>query len=172
MKRLRRRKCRCCHTLFKPDSRNLRHQRYCSKTPCRQASKAQSQQLWLSKKENRDYFRGPEQVARVQAWRQCHPGYSRNKTASPSTPLQDVSSTQPIDNQKKPPTLKSPSLQESLFAEPAVLLGLIAHLSGLALQEDIADTSHRLLRLGRHILAGTQPGAPHDPQTTDLPTTT
>jgi hypothetical protein len=71
---------------------------------------------------------------------------------------------QAIDNNKKTASLKTSPLQESLFAEPAVLLGLIAHLTGLALQEDIADTSRRLLRLGRHILAGTQQqGAAHDP---------
>jgi len=159
MKRLRRRKCRCCHTLFKPDHRNRRHQRYCSKAFCRQASKAQSQRRWLSKKENQDYFRGPDQVARVQAWRQRHPGYWCKK----SSPLQDHSLAQAIDNHKKTTFLTASPLQESLFAEPAILLGLIAHLSGLALQEDIADTSQRLLRLGRHILAGTSPGAAHDP---------
>lgn len=156
MKRQRRRKCRCCKHLFKPDPRNLRHQRYCSKTTCRKSSKLQSQRLWLSKKENQDYFSGPDQVARVQAWRQAHPGYWRKKIPPTRPPLQDHSSTQPIDNKKKTATLKSSMLQESLFAEPAVLLGLIAHLSGLALQDDIAVTSHRLLRLGRHILDGTQ----------------
>lgn len=157
MTRLRRRKCRCCSDLFKPDCRNLRHQHYCSKASCRHASKAQSQRRWVSKKENLDYFRGPDQVARVQAWRQCHPGYSRQKTALSGSPLQDHSSIQAIDNNKETATLKASALPESLFAEPAVLLGLIAHLTGQALQEDIADTSYRLLRLGRHILAGTQP---------------
>ena len=156
MKRQRRRKCRCCKHLFKPDPRNLRHQRYCSKAACRKASKAQSQRLWLSKKENQDYFRGPDQVARVQAWRQAHPRYWRKKMPPTGPPLQDHSLTQIFDNNKKTATLNTPPLQESLFAEPAVLVGLIAHISGLALQDDIAVTSHRLLRLGRHILAGTQ----------------
>ena len=156
MKRQKRRKCRCCKHLFKPDPRNLRHQRYCSETPCRKASKAQSQHLWLGKKENQDYFHGADQVARVQAWRQLHPGYWRKQTTPTRSPLQDHLLTQIIDNHKKTATLNAPPLQESLFAEPAVLVGLIAHLTGLALQEDIADTSHRLLRLGGQILAGTQ----------------
>ena len=67
MMKQRRRKCRNCGRLFRPDPRNARHQRYCAKAPCRRASKAASQQRWLEKPENRDYFRGPEQVARVPA---------------------------------------------------------------------------------------------------------
>ena len=63
----RRRKCRHCGQLFRPDPRNLRHQRYCSAKECRRASKAASQRRWLAKAENRDYFRGPEQMARVTA---------------------------------------------------------------------------------------------------------
>jgi hypothetical protein len=38
-----RRKCKCCLKLFRPDPRNCRHQRYCSATACRAASKAASQ---------------------------------------------------------------------------------------------------------------------------------
>ena len=77
----RRRKCRHCGQLFRPDPRNLRHQRYCSAKECRRASKAASQRRWLAKTENRDYFSGPEQVARVRIWRDAHPGYAR-KTSS------------------------------------------------------------------------------------------
>jgi hypothetical protein len=70
-----RRKCKCCLKLFRPDPRNLRHQRYCSATGCRAASKAASQARWLAKPENQSYFRGPVNVGRVQAWRARHPGY-------------------------------------------------------------------------------------------------
>ena len=74
MKRARRRKCLCCGELFRPDARNLRHQRHCPKPACRKASKAASQRRWLSTSDNRDYFRGAINVARVQAWRAAHPG--------------------------------------------------------------------------------------------------
>ena len=77
----RRRKCRDCGRLFRPDPRNLRHQRYCSAKECRRASKAASQRRWLAKAENRDYFRGPEQMARVRAWRAAHPGYARKRSS-------------------------------------------------------------------------------------------
>ena len=36
----------------------------------------------LSKPQNRDYFRGPESVARMRVWRAAHPGYaSRRRNA-------------------------------------------------------------------------------------------
>ena len=40
-----------------------------------------------------------------------------------------------------------------LRAQPAVLIGLIAHIVGTPLQDDIARTTDRLLRLGQDILA-------------------
>ncbi|HXW31314.1 MAG TPA: hypothetical protein VEK55_18280, partial [Xanthobacteraceae bacterium] len=44
-------------------------------------------------------------------------------------------------------------LQDLLTAQPAVLIGLIAHLVGTPLQDPIARTTGRLLRLGQDILA-------------------
>ena len=55
-----------------PDPRNRRHQFYCSGSGCRAASKAASQTRWRAKPENQSYFRGPVNVARVQAWRARH----------------------------------------------------------------------------------------------------
>ena len=75
-----RRKCKCCLKLFRPDPRNRHHQRYCSVPACRAASKAASQARWLAAPENQGYFRGPVNVARVQAWRSRHPGYWRKRS--------------------------------------------------------------------------------------------
>ena len=153
MKRGRRRKCLCCGGLFRPDPRNRRHQRYCSQPACRKASKAASQRRWLAKPDNRDYFKGLENVARVQAWRATHPGYwRRGKNSAPA--LQDVSRAQAIEPQSNPATLANPALQEVLAAQPAVLIGLIAHISDSRLQEDIALASRKLLQLGQDILHG------------------
>ena len=84
MKRSRRRKCPYCGRLFRPDARNLWHQRHCPKPSCRKVSKAASQRRWLAKSENRDYFRGAINVARVRVWRAAHPGYWRRPGAQPS----------------------------------------------------------------------------------------
>ena len=154
MKRTRRRKCLCCGELFRPDARNLRHQRHCPKPACRESSKAASQRRWLVKSENRDYFHGAINVARVQTWRVAHPGYWRRPGATPATALQDDSSAQDIETQRDSSLFAHPALQEVLAAQPTVLIGLIAHLTDSALQEDIARASRRLLQLGQDILQG------------------
>ena len=94
MKQHRRRKCRHCLDLFDPEPRNLRHQRYCSKPACRKASKADSQRRWLGKAQNRDYFRGAANVARVQAWRTAHPGYWKRPRVQNEMALQEDSLAQ------------------------------------------------------------------------------
>jgi hypothetical protein len=38
-----------------------------------------SQKRWLQKPENQDYFRGSQNVQRVQRWRKANPGYWRRK---------------------------------------------------------------------------------------------
>ena len=73
------RRCLNCGDIFTPEPRNARHQRYRGLAPCKAASKRASQAKWLAKPENRGYHRGPEAVARVQAWRAVHPGYSRRQ---------------------------------------------------------------------------------------------
>lgn len=170
MKSQRRRKCCHCRELFQPDQRNLRHQKYCPKPKCRQASHAASQRRWLGKPANRDYFRGPLNVERVRRWRAAHPGYWRRATAKPSSALQDDSRAQSIEIKKESVNLASTALQEVFTAQPLVLLGLIANLTGSALQEDIAESSRRLLRLGQDILGdAVAPIAHHADQTSALP---
>jgi hypothetical protein len=135
MKRRRPRKCRHCGELFQPDWRNLRHQKYCSKPRCRQASKAASQRRWLEKPQNRDYFCGPAHSERVRRWRAAHPGYWRGNPVKPRIALQDDCCVQAIETQKESATLANAALQEVFAAQPLVLLGLIANLTGSALQE-------------------------------------
>ena len=83
------RKCMSCGEFFLPDHRSGERQRYCCAAACRRASKAASQASWLAKPPNNDYFSGPVHVARVQAWRAAHPGYSRSRVR-PSRALQDL----------------------------------------------------------------------------------
>ena len=82
------RKCMSCGEFFLPDPRSGERQRFCAAGACRRASKAASQAAWLARPANKDYFRGPVHVARVQAWRTAHPGYGRGK-ARPLPALQD-----------------------------------------------------------------------------------
>jgi hypothetical protein len=137
--------------LFTPDARNATRQRYCSKPVCRKQSKAVSQQRWLQKPENRNYFRGAEHVQRVQRWRAAHPGYWRRAQRSPVA-LQDSLITQVAVNAANCHPTPKDALQDLLILQPAVMVGLIAQLTGCALQDDIARAARRMQQLGNDIL--------------------
>ena len=161
MARPERPKCLFCGKLFRADPRNARHQKYCSEAHCRIASKAASRRAWLAKPENRNYFRGPENVARVQGWRAEHPGYWRRpggQRAQKAVALQDLCRAQAIEiKQQASPLAASPpqhALQDLLSFQPAVLIGFIAQFTGSALQDDIARSTRQLIELGQDILAG------------------
>ena len=144
-------KCLCCGDLFEADVRNRGRQKYCPKRSCRAAGKAARQRRWLSKPQNRNYFREADNAARVREWQRAHPGYWRNTARYRARTLQDAHHAQPIDSTAKSAIL---TLQDALRLQGPVLIGLIAHLSDSTLQEDIALPSRRLLELGQDILAG------------------
>ena len=136
------RKCMSCGEFFIPDHRKGERQRYCCAAQCRRASKAASQAAWLARAPNNDYFSGPVHVARVQAWRAAHPGYSRGR-ARPSRALQELLTPQVPDaieesaNRAELPEAPAVvALQDLLNAESPLLAGLIAHLFQPALQDD------------------------------------
>jgi hypothetical protein len=142
-------------------------QRFCSKPACRHASKVDSQRRWLEKPENVDSFKGSVHVERVQQWRREHPGYWRRQPPEVVTDpdaLQETLMPQEIETQVlregvEPPAaeVETPvqdALQDSFFLQPTVFVGLIAQLTGLALQDDIARMARRLQQLGRDILDG------------------
>jgi hypothetical protein len=205
-KPLGKRKCKSCQIFFPPDQRNAWHQEYCTRPECRKASKAASQQRWMEKEKIRDYFR-PDNIQRVREWRKTHPGYWRPKpagreepdlvaeiaaqspkrasTSGEGEPLQDLL----IDKGLKNPLVKellpvaASALQDLVSSQGTVLIGLIAHLTGTALQDDIAITARRLQQLGHDILNGStqcegeihdrevphlSPACPEDPQPVQL----
>ena len=102
--------------------------------------------------ESADVITGMRNLARSQAWRARHPGYWR-KSRHPRSAPKDVSMTQVIGSVDKTGIFMRSPLQDLLTAQPAVLIGLIAHLVGTPQQDDIVRTTDRLLRLGQDILA-------------------
>jgi hypothetical protein len=151
--RLRKRKRRNCGDFFIPDPRNVRRQEYCRKPECRKASKTAAQARWLAKRENKNYFRGPENVRRVQEWRKHNPGCWRCK----SNALQDHSNEKTVGKQYVVKQLTKDALQDLLMTQHTVLVGLIAHLTGTALQDDIDSTTRRMQQLGADILNSSTP---------------
>jgi len=154
------RKCMSCGEFFIPNHRSGDRQRYCCAAHCRRASKAASQAAWLARPPHNDYFSGAVHVARVQAWRAAHPGYSLGRVR-PSRALQDPLPPQVPDvieecaNRAQAPTAPAAvALQDLLNAESPLLAGLVAHLFQPALQDDMASTTRRLVQLGRDVING------------------
>ena len=152
MPRRRRRKCRHCGRLYEPDPRNRYHQRYCPQLACRQASKTASQRRWRASSKGRDYFRGRANVLRVQAWRKAHPGYWRDPRKR-SRALQDhcPPQPQPLVPAMDKASLTLGALQDVCLTQGFAIQGLIAQLTGSALQENIVPATHRLILLGQQI---------------------
>jgi hypothetical protein len=129
-------KCLCCKRVFTPDRRSRGRQKLCSKPECKKASKRESQRRWAAKRENRDYWRGPEQVARVQAWRKEQPEYWRRAAKK-------------IALQEKMPQIP---LQDHMIPNDPLIIGLVSRLAGSTLQEKIAATYRDLVAKGCEIL--------------------
>ena len=152
------RRCKCLHCtkLFAPDPRNRGRQKYCSAPACRQASKRASQRRWARQPENRDYFRDPAHVRRVQQWRKAHPGYWKHPSRPPARTLQETCLAQlPGAVAVAPAPLPEPfppALQDLCRVQTPLLVGLIAQFSDTALREDIVSFTRRLIAKGQTIL--------------------
>jgi len=146
---IKKKKCRYCKRLFMPDHRNRDRQNYCKRYICRKTSKTASQKKWLNKPENKDYFRGPVNVQRVQEWRKHHPGYW---TKNSDTVLQEPLTPQTFENKGNNSHFANPALQDILTMQSPVIIGLISNFIGSALQDDIAETLLRMQQSGQDIL--------------------
>lgn len=168
----RKRKCKHCGQFFRPDPRNISKQGYCPQPDCKKVSKRESQKKWLSKPQNRDYFRSRENVARVQEWRRRNPGYWKKRDL-PVEPLQDHLISKAEQKQEVTLGLVATALQDLLSMQDVVFLGLLAHLTGSALQDDIVNTGRRLQQLGQDILSKPfdDTGGNYDSQQTAYPST-
>jgi hypothetical protein len=151
-------RCKClhCRKLFIPDYRNRGRQKFCASPECQAFRQQANQQRWLSQPENRDYFRGPDNVKRVQQWRAEHPDYGKRQPRKPRRALQEPCSEQVAVKQEvvwptTPPDAR-PALQELCQVQTPLLVGLIAQFSDTALQEDIVTYTRRLIAKGRDIL--------------------
>lgn len=171
-------RCRHCGTFFYPNPRNIKNQRYCSRPDCCKASKLTSQRRWARK--NRSYFRNKENVARVQAWREKHPGYSKSKlkkiSIEPSrnssiSPLQDLIIDKTVKNQSVNERFTTQTLRDLISSQPLVLIGLIAKLTGFTLQDSIDSYTRNLIILANDILSLSvtqQTGGQYDAKTSAL----
>ena len=156
-KKTRQRRCKNCQELYKPDSRHLKRQKFCNKPECKAASKKCSQQKWLSKPKNRDYFSGSEHVSRVRQWRQDNPGYWKreNPSKKPSLTedaLQETKTGKTLAGKRSSIDLIQIPLQDLISAKTLVFIGFDTHLKKIALQDIIDTTDQESVKLTPDIL--------------------
>jgi len=84
--------------------------------------------------------------------RKGHPGYWRRKSGKAPSALQETLNQQTAENNMDKAEQPSGALQDILNVQHIVLLGLIANITGSALQDDIGITVRRLLQLGQDIV--------------------
>ena len=156
-KKIRRRRCKNCNDLFKPDPRNLKRQKFCDKPECKVASKKHSQQKWLIQPKNRDHFSGPENVIRVQQWREQNPGYWKREKSKKAVSLfegalQETLSANTTIDKGFPSDLMQTALQVSLLAKSLVIIGFDTQLNKTALQDIIDITDQGAVKLVPDVL--------------------
>jgi hypothetical protein len=153
MKRPRSRKCLGCGQLYRPDPRNLYHQRYCSLPNCQTKSHAASQRQWLAKPANREYFCGPEHRDRMRRWRKKNPGRKRKMRLSIKS-VNDDCPSQVAAPQENNTDLSVFALQDDYPSQLPLLVGFVSKFTGLTLQEDIARSLRQFHSRGQQILGG------------------
>ena len=156
-KKTRRRRCKNCQELYKPDPRHLKRQKFCCKPACKAASKKHSQQKWLNKPKNQDYFSGPEHVIRVQEWRRGNPEYWKQKNPLKKSSLiedalQEMKTGKTLAGKGSSIDLIQMPLQDLISAKTLVFIAFDTHLNKIALQEIIDATDQETVKLTPDIL--------------------
>lgn len=146
------RKCLNCSEQFIPDPRNRERQCHCGKPECQKVSKAESQRRWTRKPENKNYFHGAENTDRVRQWRKANPGYRRKKRPASAGVQQDSFDNQSAGVVEVVGLEAGGVLQDVCLVQPALLVGIIAVLTGHVQQEDIAASARSFLARGADIL--------------------
>lgn len=105
-------------------------------------SRSAAQTRWLKKTENRDHFSGLPDLVRIQQWRAAHPGYWRRRVRVGSYNIQGNLAA----------VVRELALQDVIDAQFSLVIGLVSHLAGTALQDEIATEIRRLTLLGHGVL--------------------
>lgn len=153
MKNRHKNKCLYCKCLYHPCKYNWDRQGYCLKEECQLVRKKRNQQKWLSKKENKNFFKGSENVQRVREWRKKNPGYWRRRKKKNA--LQDFAFSQNVDIKGDIDIVKSKqkhALQDFANSQLFLITGLISHLTGDALQDSVVKNMRHFIFKGQSLL--------------------
>ena len=123
--------CKCLHSTDNStaDHRNRECQESCSKPDCRQAGKRASQQRWLQKPENRDYFRHEENIDKVRKSHKAHPRYWKRSVKKSAAALKDLRLAKAIVPEVFRVFPFEPPSRDLWFTQHPLVVGLIAQIT-------------------------------------------
>ena len=157
-------KCMSCGGFYMPDARNQGRQKYCAKPACRKSSKVASQTKWRAKPGNKD---SDDDKRRVREWRAANPGYWRRKRSRGGIALRDSLNPQVSAGQAKAEQDERVALQDLLKSQDPLVLGLVMHVADIALREDIAGMTQKLISRGRAVMGERPAGPTYEKQNRD-----
>jgi hypothetical protein len=155
------RNCLHCKRLFDPDYRHRGDQFYCAKPACKKVRQAASRRRWRERPENQQYWCGPENIERVQAWRAKHPQYWKRGKRKPEVDrgvaLQNAMKSAQTTMAKRDKSegngdCVTKRVPTDFRTQDPVLVGLIAQLTGDTLQNAIHQTTARLYERGQAVM--------------------
>jgi hypothetical protein len=141
--------CAHCGQHFTVNPRLGRRHRFCSRPDCAAASRQVARKKWLKKNGGRRYFAGKENGDRVRNWRRRNPLYWKRARG----PQRDRGSKMML-TPALAEVMRYVALQDTIDTRFALEIGLIAEVSGAALQDTIAKEIRRLIMRGYAILRG------------------
>lgn len=147
--------CTVCHNPFVPSKYSGSRQKVCPDAACRKIAKKQRQSDWQAR--NPEYFRGPENVERVREWRRNHPDWREKQRAAREARRAKSSPRAKSCNTPEPGPARLQDLAPD--AQTALLVGLVALVSGSVLQDEVHGTLNECLRRGGDFLRPA-PGEP------------
>ena len=83
----------------------------------------------------------------------ANPGYWKRNRSNLEKPLQDSCEPQQTENKNNNSHFTNNALQDSLAVQHAVIIGIIAQITGSALQENIEETLRHMQQLGQDVLS-------------------
>lgn len=104
--------------------------------------RAVARRKWLNKNGGKFYFSRAISLHRVREWRRKHPKYWKKRRK-----ICKVSSISGVTSKKLSSALRNIALQDTIDSDLAFKIGIISHITGVALQDTIADLEKENLDL-------------------------
>ena len=151
------RQCQPGQTCWAPDPRRARRPRHGAQPACRPARQAARHPRWFQTPGNREACTGPPHGERVQQWRRAPPGSGRRPGARAPAAFHAALAPPEQPPPPRPEGLTPQAFHAACCLQPALLVGLLAHRTGLSCHDALARSARRRPPWGRALRCGATP---------------